>query len=335
MEAILWQKERNGVRCYQCGRRCFIARDKKGFCKVKENKNNRLYATNYGKIVGKVIENVERNPIFHFYPGTQSLFTGVLGCNVHSSFCSSFELSRGLHEEDQKLKVYTPEDIVKHAEKNKCKSISFTYTEPFVSMEFNLRAAKLAYRANTKNIFVTNGLASEEGLKKIVKYLNALVINIKASLDSEFYEKFMNIKDTEPIYTLMKKAKKYRIFTEVTNLIIPQIGDNIDKFIQLVDWITSEIGPEVPFHILPFYPEYAMTDLPATPTPTLETCASEALKAGLRYVFIDNSPILTGENTYCYNCGELLIERLAGNVKKINLMENRCPSCGVKINIIR
>jgi pyruvate formate lyase activating enzyme len=74
-----------------------------------------------------------------------------------------------------------------------------------------------------------------------------------------------------------------------------------------------------------------MTDLPATPTSTLEKCAAEAVKTGLRFVYIDNSPIITGENTYCYNCNELLVERVAGKLKKINLVDDRCPVCGVWI----
>jgi len=337
-EAILWQKERNGVRCFQCSRKCFIGKGKTGFCKVKQNVDNKLYAINYGKVVGLIVEKIEKVPLFHFFPDSNTLFFGLPGCNVFSDFCSSFELSKGLHEksiEDIECKKLSPEDLVEYAEKHKCNSITYTYTEPFVSMEFNFRVAKLAHRSNIKNVFVTNGFGSEESIKKIVKYLDAAVVNIKASVSEDFYQKFMNVKSVQPIFENLKRMKKYRVFIEITDLIVPQLGDSLEKCGDLAQWISSELGPEIPFHILPFYPEYSMTDLPATPTSTLEKCAAEAVKTGLRFVYIDNSPIITGENTYCYNCNELLIERVAGKVKKINLVEDRCPVCGMRVNVLR
>jgi pyruvate formate lyase activating enzyme len=282
-----------------------------------------------------VVETIEKNPLFHFYPGSKSLFFGLPGCNVFSDFCSSFELSKGLHEGAGEFKHYTPDEIVAYAEKQGCNSITYAYTEPFVSMEFNARVAKLAHRSNIKNTFVTNGFVSEDTIKKFAKYIDAITVNIKASSDLEFYQKFMNTKEVDPIFDMLKRAKKYRIFVEITNLIVPQLGDNLQKCSELAQWLSSEISSEIPFHILPFYPEYAMTELPATPTDTLKACASEAVKTGLRYVYIDNSPIITGENTYCYNCGELLVERLAGTLKKLNLVDSRCPACGVRINIVR
>ena len=334
VEAVMWQKERNGVRCFQCARKCFVAKGKLAYCKVKQNVDNRLYALNYGRVVGHVVESVEKNPLFHFYPGSNSLFFGLPGCNVFSDFCPSFELSKGLHENFDSFKKYTPDEIVAYAEKHKCNSITYTYTEPFVSMEFNFRAAKLAHRINIKNAFVTNGFVSEETIKKLAKYLNALTVNIKASADPDFYQKFMNVRNVTPIFNALKRTRKYRIFVEITDLIVPQLGDSLQRCGELAQWISSEMGSEVPFHVLPFYPEYAMTDLPATPTSTLEKCAAEARKTGLRYVYIDNSPIITGENTYCYNCGELLIERVAGRLKRVNLIDNRCPVCGVRINLV-
>lgn len=293
---------------------------------------------NYGKVVGLNVGNVEEAHLFHFYPKAKTLFLGIPGCNFMSDFCSSFELSRGLHHksiDEIKSKTVAPDDLVNYAEKKKCSVIVYTYTEPFMGLEFAFKACKLAHRLNIKNVFVTNGFVNTEAIKKISKHLDAIVVNIKASADIEFYKRFMNVDDVSPIFRALKQMMKYRIFVEITNQIIPQLGDDIEQSRKLSQWISSELSPEIPLHILPFYPEYAMTELPATPSSELRKCAEIAIRTGLRYVYIDNSTIIGAENTYCYNCRELLIERIAGKVKKINLVGDRCPNCGVKINLIR
>lgn len=331
-EALLWQKERNGVRCFLCARRCFIPREKRGFCQVKENRNNKLYTLNFGKVVGLSVQPIEKNPLFHFYPASNSLFFGIFGCNLFSQFCPKFELEHKLHDktlEQVKYEEYSPEDMVELAEKKNCRSITYNYTEPAIFFEFAFRTAKLAQRSNIKNTLVTNGFISEEAVKKIAKYLDAATVNIVASADKEFYGKFMSIRDTTVIFDALKQMKKHRVFIEITNLIVPQIGDDIEKGIKLAEEV-SELGSETPFHILQFHP-FAITELPTTPLATLEKFAVEARRVGLRYVYIGNAY----ESTYCHNCKELLIQRKASIVKKINLVQDRCPNCGFKINIIK
>ncbi|TAL46736.1 AmmeMemoRadiSam system radical SAM enzyme [archaeon] len=334
-EAAVWHKERNGVRCEQCARRCFISKTKLGFCQVKQNEENILYTLNYGKVIGLNTDPIEQAPMFHFYPKAKSLFFGLPGCNMFSDFCPSFELGHDLHTDlDPKTKMFTPESLVKAAEKEKCNAIVYTYTEPFLGIEFHEKAARIARRGNIKNIFVTNGYVTPDAVKRMSKYVDAIVVNLKASVDPEFYKKFMKVENTEAIFDALKQMKKQRLFMEITNTIVPQIGDNVEQCTKLAQWISAEINSEVPFHILPFYPDYAMTELPATPTSTLQKCAAETVKAGLRYVYIDNSTITTGENTYCFNCRELLVERLAGKVKSTKLQKDRCQNCGVRINIV-
>jgi pyruvate formate lyase activating enzyme len=334
-EAALWHKERNGIRCEKCARRCFISKGKLGFCQIKQNEENTLYTLNYGQVVGLNTDFIEQAPMFHFYPKAKSLFFGMPGCNMFSDFCSSFELGHNMHTNpDVKTKNFTPESLVKTAQKEKASAIVYTFTEPFLGMEFHERSARIARRDNIKNGFVTNGYVTVEAVKKMSKYLDAAVINIKASADPEFYKKFMKVENVEAILDAIKQMKKQRIFMEITNTIVPQIGDNIQQFMKLAQWISSEISPEVPLHLLPFYPDYAMTELPATPTASLQNYATEATKAGMRYVYIDNSTITTGENTYCFNCRELLVERLAGKLKSNKLSKDRCSNCGVKINVV-
>lgn len=336
-EAMLWHKERNGIRCDLCNRKCFIAKDKLGFCLVRKNKDNKLYALNYGKLVAVNVDPIEKKPLFHFYPGSTSLSIASAGCNFRCQFCCNAELSQSLaigKAGGMPGDNYTPEEIVKIAEQKNCRSISYTYSEPTMFFEFAYKTAKLAHRSNILNTFVTNGYMTEEAVKKIAKYLDAATVDFKASGDPEFYKKFMNVPDVDPIFDTLKQMKKQRIFTEITNLVIPQIGDSPEQSRKLAQWITSELDSNVPFHLIQFFPSYQLMELPPTPVAILEKHMDEARKAGLRYVYIGNVPKHEAENTYCHNCREPLILRSGIKVKKINLSKDRCPNCGLKVNIL-
>ncbi|MEM7821628.1 MAG: AmmeMemoRadiSam system radical SAM enzyme [Candidatus Aenigmatarchaeota archaeon] len=335
-EAMLWHKERNGVRCDLCARNCFIPKDKRGFCNVRINKNNKLYSLNYGKLCSVNIDPIEKKPLFHFYPGSNALSISSPGCNFRCLFCCNWNISQSIDvtKEEIEGEEYSPEDIVEIAEKNNCKIISYTYTEPTVFFEFAYRTAKLAHRSNILNTFVTNGYISKEAVKKIAKYLDAATVDFKASADPEFYKKFMSVPSVEPIFDCLKQMKKQRIFIEITNLIIPKFGDSIDLCTKLAQWISSELNPDIPFHIIQFFPSYQLLELPPTPISTLEKCIEESRKTGLRYVYIGNVPGHPDENTYCYNCRELLIKRHGFAVEKKNLVGDRCPTCGLKINVL-
>jgi len=58
-------------------------------------------------------------------------------------------------------------------------------------------------------------------------------------------------------------------------------------------------------------------DRPATPVATLVRAREIGRQAGLRYVYVGNIPGEEGENTYCYACRELLIERLGYTIRRL------------------
>jgi pyruvate formate lyase activating enzyme len=55
-------------------------------------------------------------------------------------------------------------------------------------------------------------------------------------------------------------------------------------------------------------------------------------RAGLRYVYVGNVPGERGENTYCYRCGELLIERYGFRIVRNSINDAQCPKCQAKID---
>jgi pyruvate formate lyase activating enzyme len=254
-KAMLWQKERNGVRCELCARRCFIPNGKSGFCQVRVNKNNTLYTLNYGKLCALNVDPIEKKPLFHFFPGSKTFSIAAPGCNFRCQFCCNWDISQMIVETGEiKGESYSPQQVVKLTEKHGCSIISYTYTEPTVFFEFAYETAKEAHKEAIMNTFVTNGYMSVEAIKKISKYLDAVTVDIKASADPEFYKKFMGVPSVKPIFRTLKQLQKRRIFIEVTNLIIPKLGDDLKLCEKLAEWINTELGSDVPFHVIRFYP---------------------------------------------------------------------------------
>ena len=335
-EAMFWHKESlakiAGIRCELCARRCFIPEGKRGFCLVRENKGNKLFSLNYGKVVALNTDPIEKKPLFHFYPGSFALSYACAGCNWRCKYCCNWEISQNVDPEKWGTN-YLSEQIVEMAEKAGLNIISHTYTEPTVFFEFAFDIAKLANRKKMKNTFVTNGYITEEPLKKISKFLDAATVDFKASGDEKFLNDFASVPSAEPIFQTLKLMKKLGIHIEITDLIIPKIGDDVKKFRELVKWVVDNLGPDTPFHILRFFPSYKMSEFPDTPLETLEKFAAESKKMGMKYVYVGNVPGHKYENTYCSNCNELLVERIGFNVV-LNLKKNKCPKCGKEINVV-
>ncbi len=328
-QAILWKKERKGVRCLACQRKCYLKDREFGFCFARVNLKNKLYMLNFGKIISADAVPIEKIQVFHFFPGTKTLAIIIPGNNMYRDE-SIFKDKRKLllHGKD-----YTPEKISELAKKEGCKSITFLGESPSTYFEFAFRTAKFARRLGLKSIFVTNGLASPDAIKRLAKYVACFVVKVKASLDPEYYKKYEGI-DVKLIYRCLRQIGKSRAHVEILNVIIPEVGDNSQYAYELALWISTNLNTTVPLHFLAFYPDKKFPDVIPTPVETLEKCISEARRAGLRYVYIGEVPEHPDLNTYCFNCRELVMRREYYELKENKLVNGRCPKCGMKIDIV-
>ncbi|MEM5793167.1 MAG: AmmeMemoRadiSam system radical SAM enzyme [Candidatus Aenigmatarchaeota archaeon] len=331
-ECLLWSRESGKIRCELCAWKCLIGEGESGKCGVRINKGGTLYSKNYGKISITEEKSIENFQIFHFYPGSKALSLGSFGCNMFCKFCSDFEVSQKAGGKSDK---YTPEDIIRAANKKGIKLIVFTYSEPTVNFEFAFKVARLAKRYNIKTIFVTNGYITSDGVKKIGKYLDAVSVDIKASLDPEFYKNYIGVDDVEPIFEALKSFKKHRVFIEISNLIVPDVGDKEEPNKKFLYWVINNLGSTIPYHLLTFNPAYKMEDIYQTEMRVLEKFAMDARSVGMRYIYI-STPFGAGdyENTYCYNCGTCIIKRNFSIFESKNLIGDRCPECGFRIDLV-
>ena len=118
------------------------------------------------------------------------------------------------------------------------------------------------------------------------------------------------------------------VWLELTNLIVPSLNDDPAQIKQMCQWVSKNLGSDVPIHFSRFFPIYKLTSLPPTPVSTLKTAYKIAKDAGLKYPYIGNLPGNPAENTVCPKCNNELIKRSGYTIVKNVLVKNKCPYCG-------
>jgi pyruvate formate lyase activating enzyme len=340
IEAKYYKKLKgNSVQCQLCPHFCIIENNKKGFCGVRENKDGQLFSLVYGKPVAVNVDPVEKKPLFHFLPGTKTFSLGTTGCNLHCMFCQNWDISQCKNEDVPYISM-SPEQVVNAAIQSGCESISYTYNEPTIFIEYVLDCARLAKKQGLKNVIVSNGFINPEPLKDLLKVIDAANIDVKA-FNEKFYKEMAGAR-LKPVLEALKQMKgknsndgkdgksnnggKGKTCIELTNLIIPGKNDDLKEIEKMCKWIAKELGKEMPLHFSRFFPMYRMLDNEPTPDKTLQKAKAIAEKY-LDYVYVGN---VSGEsNTYCKGCKSLLIQRQGYDVQvdAINRF-GKCEKCG-------
>jgi pyruvate formate lyase activating enzyme len=224
----------------------------------------------------------------------------------------------------------TAQEVVDYAEREVCKSISYTYTEPTIFYEYAFDIAKHAREKGIYNNFVTNGYIEDGPLKTIQPYLDAANIDLKG-FDESFYKKVCKAELPKVLDTI-RTYRKLDIWIELTTLIIPGYNDSEEEFRAIARFIVNDLGPQVPWHVSAFYPTYKLLDVSSTSPKTLQRAREIGLEEGLRYVYEGNIPGSEGEHTYCYNCKKPIIKRYGYTIMEYNIKNNSCVYCGVVID---
>lgn len=318
----------NKVGCELCNHLCIISEESTGICRVRKNIKGELYSLVYGRPAAINIDPIEKKPLYHFLPSSRTFSVGTFGCNFHCKNCHNYELSQA-DINSITPEFVEPERIVAGALKGKCPSISYTYNEPTIFLEYALDIMKLAKDKGLKNVWVSNGFTYQETLKEVIPFLDAINVDLK-SMDGQFYQEVASAR-VEPVLDNLKFLHQAGVHLEITTLIIPTLSDGSDMLRRLTSFIASELGQEVPWHISRFSSaiSWKLKDFPETDIASLKKAYAIGKEAGLKYVYAGS----LDENTYCPTCKELVIERSFYRTTKRDI-NGQCPKCKQNLNIV-
>ncbi len=316
------------IQCELCPKECRITKGKRGFCRVRENREGKLYSLVYGNPCVIHLDPIEREPFFHLLPGTYALTLSTAGCNFRCKFCENWEISQAFPEDVYSYDI-PPEGVVKKAKEMRAHSIAYTYGEPVAFYEYMLDVCSSAKKAGFLNVMHCAGFINQAPLRNLCKVLDAAHIDLKGFTEA-FYSELCS-GELAPMLKTLRTLKQEKIHVEITNIIIPTKNDDMSMVRELSSWVKRELGADTPIHFSRFYPLYKLRRLPTTPVSTLEKARAVALSCGLEYVYIGRVPGHEGWDTYCPRCKKTVIQRTGYMIGEMHLKGGKCGYCGTPI----
>ncbi len=331
-EAYLYDKlGTSAITCRLCRQACGIKEGERGLCGVRENERGKLVTLVYDKVVSLNVDPIEKKPLYHFAPGSNSFSIGTVGCNYKCSFCQNYTISQMPRETGEIIgEKHTPAELVGLAVNHNCHSIAYTYTEPTVFYELARDTMEQAKDAGLLNVFVTNGYMSRAMLDDAKGLIDGANVDLKA-FSENFYIQYVNAK-LEGVLDSLRYMKELGIWVEVTTLVIPGLNDSHGELQAAATFIRNELGPETPWHLSRFFPMYREQEIPPTPVETVQMARQIGLNTGLYYVYTGNFEWDPGGTTWCPTCSEAVIRRAQYVIQDYSVRNGRCEHCGAAIH---
>lgn len=321
----------NWVRCFACGHECPIPDGQPGVCKVRFNRGGKLYVP-WGYAAGIQCDPIEKKPFFHAWPGALAYSFGMLGCDLHCSYCQNWVTSQALRDPHavSAPEHASPSEMVKEAVSLGARVVVSTYNEPLITSEWAVAIFREAREAGLNTAYVSNGNGTPEVLEYLRPWVDLYKVDLK-SFDDRHYRQLGG--RLEPILDTIRRLHAMDFWVEIVTLLIPGFNDSDGELKRLAEFLAG-VSPYIPWHVTAFHKDYRMSD-PANTTPAMLLRAAEiGRNAGLRYVYAGNLPGSVGdlEDTHCHGCDKVLIERYGYLIREYKITgKGTCPFCGISI----
>ena len=322
---------KHAVRCHACGHQCRIPDGAVGVCKVRFNKGGTLQVP-WGYVGGVQCDPVEKKPFFHLYPGALAYSFGMLGCDLHCSYCQNWVTSQALRDPHAGAPPHdtTPQSLVHDALRQGAKLVVSTYNEPLITVEWAVDIFREARAVGLATAFVSNGNGTPRVLEYLRPHIDAYKVDLKTFDDRHYRELGGRL---QPILDTIKWLRGEGVWVEIVTLLVAGFNDSEAELTRLTEFVAS-VSSDIPWHVTAFHQDYRMTD-PANTTPAmLVRAANIARRAGLRYVYAGNAPghVGTLEHTHCASCGERVISRYGYFIQQYGLQaDGSCPRCRASV----
>ncbi len=322
--------EGSQVQCRVCPRHCILDDGDVSYCRSHKNVRGQMTTLAYSNPCVLSADPIEKLPMNHFRPGTETLSIATGGCNLRCLYCQNWEQSQ-VGPNQIKTFELTPKQAIAEAKKKKIDTIVFTYTEPVSYLEYAIDIAQLARKAKMKVVVGTAAYIEPKPLMDFAKFVDAFTVTLKG-FDDDFYVK-MTGAHLDPVLSAIRTIRhETECWLEIVNLIVPTYNDQPEKIRAMCRWLKKNGCESVPVHFSRFVPMYRLKDLPNTPVQTLESACRIADEEGLQYAYTANIAPHDGANTVCPHCHHTVIERFAFKIKTNSLDQNgQCPHCQNKL----
>jgi pyruvate formate lyase activating enzyme len=261
------------------------------------------------------VEPIEKRPFFHYKPGSKYLAVGFYGCSFNCDFCQNFKVSQTINGD----RLYkTPQDLLDIAELKNAAGVAFTFNEPTVYYEYIMEVGDLGADV----ILKTNGFVNSHVLDDLATVVSAWNVDIKGD-DIEYRRTCKG--EISPVLAAIEKLTAKQTHLEISYLVLPRMVSDTKFHVRIRDWLVS-LNPDIPVHILYFYPFHRMLE-PCYPPEALIPII-DLFKEKMPYIYVSNafhSQLVGYRNTNCISCNRPLIERVQG----VRVVANEC--CGKKI----
>ncbi len=314
------------IECVACGHRCKLHEGRDGICKIRFRRDDRLWVP-HGYVAGVQLDPIEKKPFFHAYPGSKALSFGMLGCDLHCSYCQNWITSQALTDVNAGSHpvTMTASQVVDLARHYRARVLTSTYNEPLITAEWAIEIFREAQRHGIMGSFVSNGNATPEVLEYIRPFVELYKVDLKTFNDKNYRKLGTTLKN---VVESVRRIYAMGFWLEVVTLVIPGYNDSNDELRQIADFLVS-VSADIPWHVTAFHPDYKMTDRGETPADTLMRAAAIGHDVGLHFVYAGNLPGETGEfeNTRCPSCQATLVERRGYRILANRIVDARCPEC--------
>lgn len=321
------------VRCSLCPRDCIVREGEFGYCGVRGNIDAKLVTFVYGRPSSIAVDPIEKKPLYHFYPGTDVLSLGTIGCNLRCKHCQNWTISFATVDKHARMlyeNPLSPQELIGLAREHHAAGVSFTYNEPTIWMEYVLDSFDLVKRTtDLYTCVVTNAFIREKPLRDLLNICDAYRADLKTMRPRNMAKLMSYNRPQEVLSAIALSAKLARHLEVVTN-IVTNWNDTEQELEEMARWMHDNVPDTTPWHFTRYFPSAGFSE-PPTPLAKLHRAVKIARAHGFQFVYLGNVP---GEsNTYCPNCGALIIERTAYHARLL-ATGPRCPQCGLPLPLV-
>ncbi|GIQ86270.1 AmmeMemoradiSam system radical SAM enzyme [Kipferlia bialata] len=322
-ECILYEKKPHGVvRCQCCCFYCTIQPGGVGHCGVRVNEQGKLKLLVYGRPSAVHVDPIEKKPLYHFFPGTECLSLGVVGCNYSCSFCQNYSLSMSMRDKQEagadieelaghvkhQSRTMSPADIARYCEDANL-GVAFTYNEPSIACEYWVDTIEALKERDGQHyvVYVSNGGFTAEQAELLSRTVDPRYfgLNIDVKGDQAFYKKLCKA-PLQPVLDSVRRCHELGFHVEVTTLVIPGENDS-EECLSMIAREVAAVSPNIVWHLSAFHPDYQMQDHKRTSLAILERARAIGEREGLRYIYLGN--VHNDGSTRCAKCKAVVVER--------------------------